>query len=119
MKKIISVIVSSFNYLFEDIKVTQVLSITLISLLILITTVSPELSKQAATDKIDKMLQNDSDPNRPKTTAEWDKQAQETKTRPGERLKRIGEQSVDAVKEFGAMYPDVAENSAKELKNNK
>lgn len=118
MKKIISVIAHKFNYLFKDIKVTQFLSIALIGFLVLTNTVDPGLSKQAATDKIDKMLQNDKDPNRPKTTAEWNKQAQETKDRPGERLQRIGEQSADAIKEFGAMYPEVAKNSVKELKNN-
>jgi hypothetical protein len=118
MKKIISAIAYTINYLFKDIKVTQLLSIALVGFLILTTTVDPGLSKETATNKIDKMLQQDNDPNRPKTTAEWQQQARETKGKPGERLKRIGEQSADAVKEFGSMYPEVAKNSAKELKNN-
>jgi hypothetical protein len=118
MKKIISAIAHKLNYLFKDIKVTQLVSVALIGFLILTTTADPGLSKQTAIKKIDKMLQQDDDPNRPKTTAEWEKQSQETKGRPGERLKRIGEQSADAVKEFGSIYPDVAKNSAKELKNN-
>jgi hypothetical protein len=118
MKKIISAIAHKINYLFKDIKVTQLLSIALVGFLILTTTVDPGLSKETATNKIDKMLQQDNDPNRPKTTAEWQQQARETKGKPGERLKRIGEQSADAVKEFGSMYPEVAKNSAKELKNN-
>ena len=37
------------------------------------------------------------------------------KGKPGERIERIGEQSADAIKEFGQMYPDVAKRSEKEL----
>jgi hypothetical protein len=118
VKKIISATIYKLNCLFKGIKLTQFLSIILVGFLILTTTVDPGLSKETAIKKIDKMLQQDNDPNRPKTTAEWNKQARETKDRPGERLKRIGEQSADAVKEFGSMYPEVAKNSAKELKNN-
>ena len=93
----------------------QLLSIALLGLILLTTNVDPGLTKQAATKKIDKMLLQDDNPDRPKTTGEWNKQAQEVKGDPGERIKRIGEQSVDAVKEFGEMYPDVAKNSVKEL----
>ena len=102
--------------LLKKLQMSKVLSVVIVGLLILTTNVDPGLSKQAATDKIDKMLQQDNDPNRPKTTGEWNQQARETKGKPAERLKRIGEQSADAVKEFGEMYPEVAENSVKELK---
>lgn len=102
--------------LLKNLRISKVLSVVIVGLLILTTNVDPGLSKQAATDKIDKMLQQDNDPNRPKTTGEWNQQARETKGKPGERLKRIGEQSADAVKEFGEMYPQVGKNSVKELK---
>jgi hypothetical protein len=90
--------------------------IVMVGLIILTTNIDPVLSKQDAIGKIDKMLQQDRDPNRPKTTAEWQQQARETQGKPGEKLKRIGEQSADAIKEFGSMYPEVAKNSAEELK---
>jgi hypothetical protein len=90
--------------------------IVMVSLIILTTNIDPVLSKQDAIGKIDKMLEQDRDPNRPKTTAEWQQQARETQGKPVEKLKRIGEQSADAIKEFGSMYPEVAKNSAKELK---
>jgi len=52
---------------------------------------------------------------RPKTTEEWNEQARETKGKPGERLKRIEKQSAEAVKDFGALYPDTAKRSAAAL----
>ncbi len=102
--------------LIKELDLARSLAVVVLGLLILTTNVDPSLSKQDAIDKIDKMLEQDRDPNRPKTTAQWQQQARETKDKPGEKLKRIGEQSTDAVKEFGSMYPEVAKNSAEELK---
>jgi hypothetical protein len=100
----------------NQLQAKQLLSIAMLGLVLLTTNADLGLSKQEATKKIDKMLQQDDNPDRPKTTGEWKQQAKEVKGKPGERLKRIGEQSADAVKEFGSMYPEVAKNSAEELK---
>jgi hypothetical protein len=64
----------------------------------------------------DRIHQNDSD--RPKTTGEWNREARETEGEPGERAKRIGKESAEAVKDFGSMYTDTAKRSANELRNN-
>ncbi len=117
MKNLISQAITKFKYLLARIPSRQLATSIMMAVLLLTTNVEPSLSKQAATAKIDKMLQQDDNPDRPKTTAEWKQQARETKGKPVERLKRIGEQSADAVKEFGSMYPEVAKNSANELKN--
>jgi hypothetical protein len=115
MKKLIFGSIDKAVTLLNKLYSSKILSVIIVGLLILTTNVDQGLSKQTAIDKIDKMLQQDSDPNRPKTTAEWKQQARETAGNPGEKLKRIGEQSADAVKEFGSMYPEVAKNSAQEL----
>jgi hypothetical protein len=117
MKILISGAISKLDSLLNKLDTKKILSIVIIGFLILSTNTDPGLSKQIATNKIDKMLQHDNSSNRPQTTGEWQQQARETKGKPGERLKRIGEQSADAVKEFVSMYPEVAKNSAKELKN--
>lgn len=110
--------VSTIGLLLKNFQVKQFLSVVMVGLLLLTTNINPGvMSKQEATQKVDKMLDRD-DNNRPKTTGEWQKQAREVKGEPGERAKRIGEQSVDAVKDFGKMYPDVAKRSANELENN-
>jgi hypothetical protein len=116
MKNFISDSIDKIAALLRKMRFSQVPAVLMVGLILLTTNISPVLSKQDAIGKIDKMLEQDRDPNRPKTTAEWQQQARETKGEPGEKLKRIGEQSADAVKEFGSMYPEVAKNSVKELK---
>jgi hypothetical protein len=116
MKNLIFGSIGKITSLLNKLDLNKALAIVVVGFLILTTNVDPGLSKQEAVGKIDKMLQNDRDPNRPKTTAQWQQQARETKGKPDEKIKRIGEQSADAIKEFGSMYPEVAKNSAKELK---
>jgi hypothetical protein len=116
MKKFVFSSIDKIASLLTKLHLDRISAILIVGLLILTNNIDPGLSKQDAIGKIDKMLQQDRDPNRPKTTAEWQQQARETKGKPGEKLERIGEQSADAVKEFGSMYPEVAKNSARELK---
>jgi hypothetical protein len=99
---------------FKSLQVRQLLSVVAIGLLLLNTPVAPDRASKATIDKLDRLVHQE-DPQRPKTTKEWQQQAQEVKGNPGERIERIGEQSADAVKEFGQMYPDVAKRSANEL----
>lgn len=115
MKEFIFGLLNRIAYSIKKLHLNRALASVAIGLLILTTNVDSDLSKQDAIGKIDKMLQQDGDSNRPKTTAQWEQQARETKGKPGEKLKRIGEQSADAIKEFGSMYPEIAKNSAKEL----
>jgi hypothetical protein len=65
---------------------------------------------------VDRDIHQDAE-KRPKTTGEWNKQSRETKGKPGERLKRVGEQSAEAIKDFGSVFPDTAERSAAELES--
>jgi hypothetical protein len=103
-------LIDRFSSLFKQIQIKQILPVFVMGIIFLTANADPGvMSKQ--------MLQQDRDPNRPKTTGQWQQQAKEVEGKPGERIKRIGEQSADAVKEFGSMYPDVAKNSAEELKN--
>ena len=115
MKKFVFDSIEKITSLLKSWHLDRVSAILIVGLLILTNNIEPNLSKQDAIGKIDKMLQQDRDPNRPKTTAQWQQQARETKGNLGEKLERIGEQSADAIKEFGSMYPDVAKNSVREL----
>ncbi|MCY7368156.1 MAG: hypothetical protein LH474_08385 [Chamaesiphon sp.] len=103
---------------FKQLQVRQFLSVVAIGFILLNTTVDPDLASKATIDKIDRLVHQEN-PERPKTTREWQKQAREVKGKPGERLERIGEQSADAIKEFGGMYPDVAKRSQAELEKSK
>jgi hypothetical protein len=118
MTSVIFGAIDKISSLLRNLQVKQFLSVILIGLVLLTVNADPGvLSKQEATQKVDKMLSQD-DGDRPKTTGEWQKQAREVEGKPGERVKRIGEQSADAIKDFGSIYPDVAKRSAKELENN-
>jgi hypothetical protein len=110
-------IIAKISSLFNKLQFKQLLSIMMVGLVILSTNVAPDRASKAAVDRLDRLVQQEN-PDRPKTTAQWQQQAKEVEGRPGERLKRIGEQSVDAVKEFGSTYPDVAKKSAAELQGN-
>lgn len=102
------------DLLIERTQVKRFLPIVLVSFMLLATNVTPKINNQALTKQLNSEIHQD-DSSRPKTTAEWEKQARETEGRPVERLKRIGEQSVEAVKEFAEMYPDTAERGASSL----
>jgi hypothetical protein len=118
MKNLISVAITVISSVMHKLQAQQFVSVMLMGFLLLVTNVGPDLSDQATIDQLDKMVHQE-DPDRPKTTAEWQQQARETKGNPQERIKRIGKQSAEAVKEFGATYPDVAKKSVDELRHNK
>ena len=99
---------------FKSIQVRQLISVVAIGFILLNITPAPDRASKATIDKLDRMVHQEN-PDRPKTTREWQQQAREVKGKPAERIERIGEQSADAIKEFGQMYPDVAKRSEKEL----
>ncbi len=69
---------------------------------------------KAVTKEIDQVVhRNRSD--RPKTTGEWNKEKAEDAPL-SKRVKQIGKESKEAIKDFGKMYPDTAERSAEALK---
>lgn len=117
MQSLISGAITKICSLLDKLHVKQFLPMILVGLMLLATNVDPDLASKGTIDRLDSMVKQEN-PDRPKTTAEWEQQARETKDRPGERAKRIGEQSADALKEFGSMYPDVAKNSGAELRDN-
>ena len=100
----------------NSLQIRQVLSTVLMSILLMTSIVDSDMSPKAITKKIDKVIHQDKE-QRPKTTQEWNKQSRETEDKPGERIKRIEKQSVEAVKDFGSMYSDTAKRSASELEN--
>lgn len=102
---------------FKNLQVRQFLSVVAIGLILLTTDVAPDRASKATIDKLDRLVHQEN-PDRPKTTGEWQQQAREVKGKPGERLERIGEQSADAVKEFTGLYPEVAKRSTNELERN-
>ena len=66
-----------------------------------------------------KALAKEGESVRPTTTNEWYEEARETEDAPGERLQNIAEESAQAVKQFGSVYPETAKKSARALEEDK
>lgn len=112
MTNLISKAIARISSLLKGLQVKSFLAVALVGFLLLTTNV--ESKNQALTNKVDEAIhQNDSQ--RPKTTGEWNREARETEGSPGERLKKIGKESAEAVKDFGSLYPDTAERTAPDL----
>ena len=109
MINLISETIAQVSSLLNKLQVKQLLSIFMIGFVLLTTNVEPGLNNQKLNPELNKIIHQD-DSTRPKTTGEWNQQARETKGDPNERFKRIGEQSAEAIKEFGSMYTDVAKD---------
>lgn len=116
MVNFISGTTKKLSLLINSIQTKHFLSLILIFPLLLNTYIGAAVDSKIVTKKLDEVVHQD-DSQRPKTTGEWNREAREVKGEPGERIKRIGKQSAEAVKEFGSMYPDVAQKSAAELEN--
>ncbi|MCY7334175.1 MAG: hypothetical protein LH649_16310 [Pseudanabaena sp. CAN_BIN31] len=115
MLNFISQAIAKFFSFFKSLQVKQFLPIVLIGFLLLNISAAPSRREtQQVIKKLDQTVHQE-DSTRPKTTGEWEQQYRETEGRPVERIKRIGEQSAEAVKDFGSMYVDTAKRSAKAL----
>jgi hypothetical protein len=114
----ISNLKSNIKLFLNNLQVRHLLPAVLMSVLVIASIVDSDLSPNAITKEIDKTIHQDKE-QRPKTTQEWNKQSRETEGKPGERIKRIEKQSVEAFKDFGSMYSDTAKRSVAELKKSK
>jgi hypothetical protein len=103
-----------FSSLFRRLQTKQFISMVLVGFLVLATNAKQDTGNPISNlfDKVTHQGSSQQDSQRPKTTGEWNKQAQETEGKPGERLKRMGEQSADAIKDLGSVYPDTARRGA-------
>lgn len=117
MKNIINKAVCLTNAVFKQLQVKRFFAVVLVGFLLLTTNIAELNKSQALTNKIGNLVdQNDSD--RPKTVGEWNKEARETEDNPIERVRRIGKESAEAVKDFGQMYGDTAEKTTSDFNNN-
>jgi hypothetical protein len=94
----------------------KLLPALLVGVLLITTNGAAGMSERKLEKVVDRDIHQDGE-KRPKTTGEWNKQSRETQGKPGERLKRVGEQSAEAFKDFGSVFPDTAERGAAELEN--
>lgn len=107
----------AINYLSSLLKKTQIKSLlttTFLAVILLTSGVSSYATNgNSAADKISNKI-FEGNPERPTTTREWKQEARETEDQPLERVKEIGKETKEAVKDWGGLYPDVAERTVPE-----
>ncbi len=110
MKDLILNAFSNIRSLLKGIQVQRFFAVVLVGFLLLTTKVDSRGNNNALGEQVrEQAAQIDSV--RPKTTREWEEDARATENSPGERLQKIGEQSAQAIKEFGSVYPDTAKRT--------
>lgn len=100
------------NSFLKVIQAKSFLATFLVGLIVLTSSFNLAASNPASANISNRVFESNSD--RPTTTNEWYQKARETEGDAGERLKEIGKESAEAVKEFGQLYPDTAERTAPE-----
>jgi len=116
MTNLISRTITYVGSLLKQLQVKSFLAVVLVGFLVLTTNAAPGKDNTSLKERVrEKVEQNDAQ--RPKTIGQWEKDARETEGSPGERLQKIGQQSAEAVKEFGSGYVEGAEETASEVGN--
>jgi len=116
MINLISRTINHISFLLQKFQVKHFLAVVLVGSLMLTTNVASGQNNQALKEKVRQEIQQD-DSQRPKTIREWNREARETEGSPGKRVQKIGEESAEALKEFGSGYVEGAKKTARDIKN--
>ena len=117
MQNLISRAVTHINFLINGLQVKRFLAVILVGFIVLTTSVDANQQNNRALTKQVRQQAEKLDSVRPKTTNQWYKEARKTEDSPGERLENIAEESAQAFKEFGSIYPDNAKRTAPVLQD--
>ncbi|MEH1940450.1 MAG: hypothetical protein V7L01_09570 [Nostoc sp.] len=116
MINLISRTISNISSLLKGLQVKSFLAVVVVGFLVLTTNVNygQEQNDKGLKERVrEQVEQNDAE--RPKTVGQWFKDARETEDSPGERLQKIGQQSGEALKEFGGGYVKGAKETASDV----
>ncbi|MEH2367979.1 hypothetical protein [Nostoc sp.] len=114
MINLISRTISHISSLLKGLQIKGFLAVVIVGFLVLTTNVAPGQNNTGLKERVREQIQQD-DSQRPRTIGEWNKEARETEGSPGERLKKIGEESAEAFKQFGSGYVEGAQKTASDV----
>jgi hypothetical protein len=117
MQNLISRATSHINSLINGLQLKRFLAVVLVGFILLTTNVDANQQNNKALPKQIRRQAEQIDSVRPKTTNEWYKEARETEGSLGDRVENIAEESAQAFKEFGSIYPDTAKRTAPVLQD--
>ncbi len=117
MINLISNTITRVSSLLKGLQVKRFLAVVMLGVLLLTTNtyVTPGNNKALGKEVRDRAHLNDTQ--RPRTVGEWQKEAEEVKGNPAERIKRIGEDSAEAFRDFGSGYVEGAKKIGEQAKN--
>ncbi|MDZ8186873.1 MAG: hypothetical protein RMX96_18730 [Nostoc sp. ChiSLP02] len=114
MTNLISNAIAHISSALKGLQVKRFFAVVLVGFLVLTTNVTSGNNNQNLGERVRQQVQQD-DARRPKTTGQWNREARETEGAPGERLKKIGQESAEAFKQFGSGYVEGAKNTASDV----
>ncbi|MEH2276171.1 MAG: hypothetical protein V7K40_15630 [Nostoc sp.] len=114
MINLISRTIGHISSLLKELQVKSFLAVVLVGFLVLTTNVSDGQNDKGLKERVREQVEQN-DAQRPKTVGDWFKDARETENSPGERLQKIGQQSGEALKEFGSGYVKGAQETASDV----
>ncbi|MEH2436998.1 MAG: hypothetical protein V7K25_22625 [Nostoc sp.] len=116
MINLISRTIANISSLLKGLQVKSFLAVAVVGFLVLTTNVNYEQGQndKGLKERVRQEIQQN-DAERPKTVGQWFKDARETENSPGERLQKIGQQSGEALKEFGGGYVKGAKETASDV----
>lgn len=117
MIDLVSRAVAYIGSFLNKIQVKNCLAVVLVGFIALTMGMDTEHRSQDISDRQIKKVLSKDNPDRPTTTGQWNKEARQTEGKPGKRFEKIGKESAEAVKDFGSLYPDVAERTIPALKD--
>lgn len=114
MLNLISSTINHISSFLHKLQVKNLLAVVLVGLLVLTTNVDAKQNNQALKENVREQIQQN-DAQRPKTLGQWEKEGRETEDAPIKRLQKIGQQSGEALKEFGSGYVEGAKETARDI----
>ena len=116
MMNLFSQAIAYVRFLLKGLHFQQYFTVVLASVVFLTTNANAAPHNDALGAKIRERIEQTDQADRPKTTGEWNREAEETEGHPGERLGRIAKESGEAFKQFGSGYIKGAQETASDIK---
>jgi len=101
--------------LLKGLHLQQYFAFVLVGFVLLTTNANAAPHNDALGAKIRDRIEQTDQADRPKTTGEWNREAEETEGKPGKRLGRIAKESGEAFKQFGSGYVKGAQETAGDI----
>jgi hypothetical protein len=114
MRNLISRTTNHISSLLKGLQIKRFLAVVLVGFLLLTTNATLGGDNTSLKERVREQVEQN-DAQRPKTVGQWNKEARETKGSPGERLQKIGQESAEALKEFGSGYVEGAQETASDV----